>query len=199
MLLKKNRQKIHISLLGLMTLFSSSALFCKNLISTRIPLKTNIKIAQAKNPVNRLKSIALIPRTLHAEESSGTLYQLRLHFEQPLNFEKECNNETSTIKLSLYNIDQTDLEQNQFIETCQKISFIKNVTMDRKAHPLNHLVISLECLPESTLVNIQKSKNAQIVTIDFYDKEILTKIKNGTDILRMAFSTETQTVLPRLA
>ena len=152
-----------------------------------------------KEAINRLKTIALIPRTLYAEESSGTLYQLRLHFEQPLNFEKECDNETSTIKLSFYNINKADLDENQFIETCKKISFIKNVTVSSKEHPVNHIIISLECLPESTLVNIQKSNNAQIVNIDFYDKNILKKIKQGTDILRMAYNTDTQTVLPRLA
>lgn len=193
MFLKKKQARILI--FGCVYSFFTFTLFGKHLIP--VAHSKNIGLIDKKDRrLNQLKSVTLIPRTLYAEESEGNLYQLRLHFDKSLNFDKECDDQASTIKLSFYNVNKENLEAKHFVETCQKISFVKNITISTEEYPIARTVVTFECFPQSALIKIQKNSEAKIIDIDFYDKYILTKIKQGTDILRMAYN---QTVLPRLA
>lgn len=196
---KNSNYCFRLSLCFFTVMIMTKVSFAKHLILAS-PILKDEHVASNKNRFsNMLKKCSLIPRTLTAEESQGDVYQLLLHFEKPIHFEKECNNENSTIKLSFYNINKIDFEAKKMVELCKKISFIKRVSIDVESHPLARTIVLLEFMPESALVKIQKSNDSHMISIDCYDKKILEKIKNGTDILRMACNQPEKTVLPRFA
>ncbi len=145
---------------------------------------------------NHLENTMLITRYLSAKEKTGAVYQILLHFQKPIECEKTSDPEKSTITLYFPGMRIEDFEAKSFKQAWSAVSYVKNVQVVQETTPINRIAMTINFIPDSAIVKIQKRASPYILSIDCYQREILEQIKNSTDILNMAYRAAHNLELP---
>ncbi|PCI74163.1 hypothetical protein COB28_02325 [Candidatus Dependentiae bacterium] len=178
-----------VRLIGfLFFLLADNKIVARNLIQLiKAPsCMTGLKKKSDDQGKNDLAKAYVVTKYLKAGDAVGPVYQLVMEFKNQINCEKECDIDGSKIKLYFSGMKSEDLERVGFKKECEKISFVKKVDIFEETEPIKRLAVVLSFEAGSAVVKIQKRANPHILTIDCYEKSILTSIKNLTDVYRMA-------------
>jgi hypothetical protein len=148
---------------------------------------------------NHLENTMLVTRYLSAQEKTGAVYQILLHFQKPIECEKTSDPEKSTITLYFPGMRLKDFEAKSFKQAWSAVSYVKDVQVTQETTPINRIAMTINFVPDSAIVKIQKRASPYILSIDCYQRDILEQIKNSTDILNMAYRAAHPLELPSIS
>lgn len=146
--------------------------------------------------INTLTKCDLAKRYVNITDRGGEVTQLVLHFSNPLYYEKECDEKSSTITLYFPGMQQNDFETLKFIDKCKQLAHIKQVTVKTESKPVSRVVVQLSFAPGQAVVRLSKIDQPHCLFIDCYPRETLQKISTVNDILQTAHASMPQKVLP---
>lgn len=146
--------------------------------------------------INTLTKCDFTRRYINLTDGGGEVTQVIMHFSNPLYYEKSCDEKSSTITLYFPGMQQQDFNEKQFIEKCQQLAHIKQVTITTETRPVKRVVARLVFTPGQATVRMSKIENPHCLFIDCYPTTTLKKIGEVSDILRTAHAAIPQKVLP---
>ncbi len=153
----------------------------------------NIPLMQEKN---HLENTLVVTRYLSAKENIGAVHQVLLPFQKPIECEKTSDPEKSTITLYFPGMRVEDFETKNFKQAWASVSYVKDINVVQEIDPIQRVAVTINFVPDSAIVKIQKRSSPYILSIDCYQREILEHIKQSTDVLNMAYRAAHNMELP---